>query len=181
MKKEIKKSDLEVGMTVIIENRECKVLKNVKTIFFGIQEVLFATLPSQTMGFFCGDSYNEDLSHKKDNQSSISAVYDKLNDSHLLSCDKGCLLWERKIISEKIKNITAHQAKELVQYTYSDSLEEITEKIEINAKNGKTCLYLYKPLEAETLKQLKRLGYDIPPLESPTTQNNGLYCIIHWA
>lgn len=80
-----------------------------------------------------------------------------------------------------MKILTADQAKELVQNTYSDDLERVMQKIEKEAKNGKTLLHLYEPLKAQTLNKLKELGYDIPPMPSIAIQKDGLYHTIHWA
>ena len=77
--------------------------------------------------------------------------------------------------------LTAQQAKELVEKTYTDDFNEIMAKIENAANNGKTLLHLYEPMKPTTRQKLTDLGYDIPPMASIATQKDGLYHTIHWA
>lgn len=112
----MKKSKLKVGMTVEAKAGMYRVLKNVETNTYGFQELFFAKLGENS--FMTGGSYNDNLTNKDDTFYDILKIYDKLNDSEILSSKVGQLIWER----------TENK-------TYEITLEEISTMLDVPVKN----------------------------------------------
>ena len=119
MEKQFTKADLKTGQRVELRNGNIYiVLKDVETVWYEKQEILFAC----NNAFLVGSGFNDDLIRKdKQEQYDIIRVYDKPNDYEILDISKkGDLIWERA----EVKEMTVEEASEKLGY-----------KVKIVAKN----------------------------------------------
>lgn len=98
----MKKSDLKTGMTIQFRiGWKYRVLKNVETEEYGLQDILFASITGNN--FDIGDIIDENLDSKgvtyNPREYDIIKVWGKNRDARILSKDEsdfGGLIWERK-------------------------------------------------------------------------------------
>lgn len=79
-----------------------------------------------------------------------------------------------------MEDFNADKAKSIVESSEKDELHNILIDIRAEAEMGKTYYYVKKPLNRNTIEQLKERGFQVGTLPPLAVQKEGLYYKIHW-
>jgi len=79
-----------------------------------------------------------------------------------------------------MRGLDALEARNIADAKRASEITEVLEMILIKACKGEYRLVMYKPIESETIVELKKRGFTVDPTDMLGIQRDGVFNIIHW-